>query len=579
MNRGCRNGRKCGGQGAASAHLWSPIVLAGRLLVGLCLLSSLCACGSGGEDSGGTGGGGGSEPPPSDCTPPQLLMTSPADRANDAAVQRTLVAAFSEALAPATLDTASFVVTDALGGLVPGHVAWDKQARLALFTPDLPFAPAASYTARLTAVITDLAGNPLAPAVWTFNTVTPVSAFDESLFWRDEGGGTVAVVTDHFRTGHGAILLDTGAAALEREVSSPPVFDFTLGENESLKLWLYLPQVAEDHQLFLELRQSGAGNYAWTSLPSLDVDGWYCLTRTRADFYTQGGFDWNLPIDTINLQLTAPVVRADIRVYLDALWIGGRDFPSVVINFDDGYKSDYTEVFPVMSNHGMIATSFVNTDYIGYLFALDLPQMDQMYGAGWEFGNHSATHYGLTEISPAEWLANLTAADQWLQGEGYLRGRHLLSFPYGEFATLDRQTIDDEIRAAGIVAARTAISYPLETGSGRINPLRYPATVKLGSDTSLAAAKNEIDKAIRLGHSVVISAHEIVDGPPGSYKWNRDDFTVLINYLAQKRDAHVLRVPSFGELHAWLAPGFNGASIHGVKRIRGVGIAASPLAI
>lgn len=549
MNWGCRNEQKGRGKGFAAVPLWSPAMHAGRLLAGLCLLASLCACGSGGSD-----GGGASEPPPSDRTPPQLLMTSPADGAVDAAVQRTLVAAFSEALEPETLDTASFVVTDGLGNPVEGRVAWDKQARLAIFTPDLPFAPAAGYSARLTSAITDPAGNPLTPAAWTFSTIAPVSAFDEANFWRDEGGGAAPVVTNHFRTGKGAILLDTGAVALAREVTSPPVFDFTLGGNESLKLWLYLPQVAEDHQLFLELRQSGTGNYAWTSLPSLDVDGWYCLTRTRADFHPVGGFDWRLPIDTINLELTAPVVRADIRVYVDVLWIGGRDFPSAAIVFDDGYKSDYTEVFPVMRTHGMTSTSFVNTGYIGYFFALELPQMEQMYGAGWEFANHTDTHYGLTEISTVEWLANLAAADQWLEMEGYLRGRYLLSYPYGEYATLDRQTVDDEIRAAGIVAAHTALSYPLETGSGRINPLRYPTTIELGSATSLGAAKTAIDEAIRFGHSVVICGHEIVDGPAEPYKWSRDDFAALIDYLALKREAHLLRVPSFGELHAWLAP-------------------------
>jgi peptidoglycan/xylan/chitin deacetylase (PgdA/CDA1 family) len=548
MNRGCRLKQECREGGFASAPLFRSLVLAGRFLAGFCLLSSLCACGSG-------GGGEASQSPSSDLTPPELIMTSPADGDNDAALQRTLVAAFSEALDPATLGPASFYVTDAQGGLVPGRVAWDEQARLALFTPDEPFSPASSYTAQLTAAITDPAGNPLTPAAWSFNSVAPVSAFDEGHpFWLDEGGNPAAVVTDHFRTGNGAILLDTGSAALAREVTSPPLYDFTLGTDQSLKLWLYLPQVAEDHLLFLEFRQNGAGNYAWTALTALSVDGWYCLTRTRADFLSGGGFDWNQPIDTINLWLTAASPRADIRVYVDSLWIGGRDFQNAVITFDDGYKSDYTEVFPAMSAHGMTATSFINSGDIGYFYALEQPDMNKMYAEGWEFGNHTAYHYGLTEISPTDWLADLTAADQWLQEEGYLSARQLLSFPYGEFATVDHQTIDDEISAAGIDAARTVFSYPLETGSGRINSLRYPATVELGPATSLADAKTAIDDAIRYGHSVMIYGHEIVDGPPGPYKWNRDDFTALVAYLAQQRDAHLLRVPSFGQLHAWLAP-------------------------
>jgi len=547
MDRDCRNQHKCGGAGCASASRRRSIMFAVRFLAGLCLLVSLWACGGGGGD-------GVSEIPATDHTPPQLVITSPADGAGDAAVQRTVAAAFDEDLDPATLDSSSFVVTDELGAPVVGRVAWDAQARVALFTPEAPFTPAASYTANLTSAITDRAGNPLAPAAWTFSCVAPVSDFDEPSFWLDEGGSLAAVVTDHFRTGTGAILLDTGAAALEQQVTSPPLFDFTLGPDESLKLWLYLPQVAEDHQLVLELRQSGVGNYARTELPALAVDGWYCLTRTRSDFQLQGLFDWGQSIEAINLRLTAQDLRADVQVYVDALWVGGRDLPSVALTFDDGYQSDYTEVFPVLSEQGMTATSFLNTGFIGYFYALQPPQMDEMYGAGWEFGNHTANHYGLTEIPPEGWLSDLTAADDWLQEAGYLRGRQLLAFPYGEFATVDRQTIDAEVRAAGIAAARTVYSYPLETGSGRINPLRYPATVELRTDTTLAEAKGAIDDAIRFGHSVVIYGHEIVAGPPGPYKWNRDDFAALIDYLARQRGAHLLRVPSFGELQAWLAP-------------------------
>jgi peptidoglycan/xylan/chitin deacetylase (PgdA/CDA1 family) len=555
MDQGCRYEQKCGVVSYASASHHRSIMLVGRFLAGLCLLGSLCACGGGGGD-------GVSESPPTDRTPPQLLMTSPADGASDAAVQRTVAAAFSEDLDPATLDTLSFVVTDALGGTVPGRVAWDEQARLAFFTPEVPFDPAASYTANLTSAITDLAGNPLAPAAWTFSSVAPVSGFDEPAFWLDENGNPAAVVYDHFRTGQGAILLDTGPAGFVRQATSPALFNFTLGPDQSLKLWIYVPQVAEDHQLILEFDQGGTADYALTELPALAVDGWYCLTRTRADFDLGGGFDWDRPIDTITISLTGyPQTRADILVYLDALWIGGRDFSNAVFTFDDGYRSDYEKVFPVLEAHGMNATSFIITGDIGqgYDDVLELSQMNQMYAAGWEFGNHTATHYGLYTdvpdiISQEGWLADLVEADGWLGEEGYIRARNLLAFPYGEFATLDRQTLDDEIRATGIGAARTVYSYPLETGSGRINPLRYPATVELGPDTSLAAARAAIDDAIRFGHSVVIYGHEIVDGTPGFYQWNRDDFAALIDYLALQRDAHLLRVPSFGELHAWLDP-------------------------
>src|SRR5690606_16507579 len=38
---------------------------------------------------------------------------------------------------------------------------------------------------------------------------------------------------------------------------------------------------------------------------------------------------------------------------------------TLVINFDDGYRDNYTEAAPVLEQYGLTATYFVATDFIG----------------------------------------------------------------------------------------------------------------------------------------------------------------------------------------------------------------------
>jgi methionine-rich copper-binding protein CopC len=100
--------------------------------------------------------------------PPTVTFTDPADQDAAVAVGAKIHAAFSEAMDPATLTTATFTV--AQGAMsVPGVVTYDSLA--ATFTPTSPLAANALVTATITTGARDPAGNALAADhVWTFTT-------------------------------------------------------------------------------------------------------------------------------------------------------------------------------------------------------------------------------------------------------------------------------------------------------------------------------------------------------------------------------------------------------------------------
>lgn len=122
----------------------------------LLLAAMLPACdGGGGEGRG-------------DTVPPFVSSVSPPGGADGAAVTNAVTAVFSEAVAPATINTSTFRLT-AGGNPVAGQTA--VSGRVATFTPLAPLASGTLLTATVTTGVADLAGNPLAVDFpWSFRT-------------------------------------------------------------------------------------------------------------------------------------------------------------------------------------------------------------------------------------------------------------------------------------------------------------------------------------------------------------------------------------------------------------------------
>ncbi|WP_295679109.1 Ig-like domain-containing protein, partial [uncultured Nevskia sp.] len=109
-----------------------------------------------------------------DTTPPQVNAVDPANDSADVPSNRRIVATFSEAIDPASLDANSFTLTGLGGAPVAGTAS--VSGSVLTFTPGNGTTTAqlqnnTIYTATLAAGITDLSGNPLGTAfTWTFTT-------------------------------------------------------------------------------------------------------------------------------------------------------------------------------------------------------------------------------------------------------------------------------------------------------------------------------------------------------------------------------------------------------------------------
>lgn len=81
-----------------------------------------------------------------------------------------------------------------------------------------------------------------------------------------------------------------------------------------------------------------------------------------------------------------------------------KDIPerSVVITFDDGYKSVLTVAKPILDEFGFRASIFLITDSVGAKRNLSWDDVKQLAAAGWDVGSHTVTHSNLTKRGRAE---------------------------------------------------------------------------------------------------------------------------------------------------------------------------------
>ena len=107
-----------------------------------------------------------------DTTPPTVSSTIPANTTTNVAISGNLAATFSEAMDPLTISTATFSLKQGAVA-VTGTVSYVGVT--ATFNPTSDLAPLTVYTATITNLVKDLAGNALVTTYsWNFTTgVTP----------------------------------------------------------------------------------------------------------------------------------------------------------------------------------------------------------------------------------------------------------------------------------------------------------------------------------------------------------------------------------------------------------------------
>ena len=259
-----------------------------------------------------------------------------------------------------------------------------------------------------------------------------------------------------------------------------------------------------------------------------EVQGWQIFPIQFADtLVTSGTPTLSMQYLSLRAQITASATYPREMV-LDSI-VRWNQRPTVIVQFDDGWLSSYTEGFGYANPRGIPLTHYLIPSLMDQGSYMSTAQALEMRAAGDTLGAHGAATNGW-EYTPEVISQDADALRQKL-GVPVIHG----AYPNGGYGQLtgNYANVQEAMRRAGLVTGRT-VSKAMAL-SGAFSPYTLPATVNLQTGVSLADAKSEIDRCIKLRTTCIVIAHKLEAAADAS-QWAISDWQALIDYIAGLRD-------------------------------------------
>jgi peptidoglycan/xylan/chitin deacetylase (PgdA/CDA1 family) len=203
---------------------------------------------------------------------------------------------------------------------------------------------------------------------------------------------------------------------------------------------------------------------AWTGAQRIVVLLYHRVNDDMRDTLTVG-------IDQFDRQMAVLARRCrvlDIRDVVAGKVERDTARPLVAVTFDDGYRDNYENAFPLLQRHGVPAAFFVSTGKIGVDGAFEhdlrrlghgLPtmtwqQLREMQGAGFVIGSHSISHLDCGRASLDEVRYELRESRMMLAKELGL-AQPIFAYPFGSRSNMTPQALE-AVRQEGYVGCLSA---------------------------------------------------------------------------------------------------------------------------
>jgi peptidoglycan/xylan/chitin deacetylase (PgdA/CDA1 family) len=288
-------------------------------------------------------------------------------------------------------------------------------------------------------------------------------------------------------------------------------------------------------------------NYSLSST-NLQKNKWNLVRVAKADFIATGGEVWTNTMIRMRFRNVSNSATLPSTALFSDLRIQRVYKAKILLQSDNvGSLSTIEKMYPILNTAGLKGTVFVESGLIGVAGKLTLANLQTLYSAGWDLGNHTVDHADLTAISIDEAEANVLSCGGFLSSNGFTRGAEHIAFPLG--ATND--TVSAMLEINGFNTGRKA--------TDRTQTVPVADMFKLDAYTikaadSLATVKGYVDTAITKGSTSILMIEGLADSSPSAQEWLTSDYQALIDYILLKKRQGLLDVVTVSE---W----YNGLSV------------------
>ncbi|MCT1550185.1 polysaccharide deacetylase family protein [Brevibacterium casei] len=181
-----------------------------------------------------------------------------------------------------------------------------------------------------------------------------------------------------------------------------------------------------------------------------------------------------VPVSAFEQQMTH-LMRSGYRIlseaeYLD--WLDGRPLSgrSVLVTFDDGYRSVLRNAVPILTRLGVPAICYVCPGLLGgqsrwmdqpsWHELMDADQLTELVDSGISLGVHGLDHTAMDSLGFDELATHTSAARDLLEQQVGLRAR-TLAYPYGYHSPTARQAVSSAGFACAFAIYDTAGRWAL----------------------------------------------------------------------------------------------------------------------
>lgn len=225
---------------------------------------------------------------------------------------------------------------------------------------------------------------------------------------------------------------------------------------------------------------------------------------------------------TFGLSLLAPLIILAVPAIVRAAYAPPA---RLTFTFDDVADRVYDNARPSFEAHGLPAVVYAETLYLGNEdWTMTWEEMNDLEDRlGWEIGSHSITHPDLRTVSNTKLNHELTQSKRTLEEHGL----SITSFatPYGAY--------DERVLKA---ISKYYTSHRAAWGGPNIWPDIYNdyELIVLEASHNIApeTVMGWIDEAAANGQWLILLLHDVVDGVPAEYEYNKDDLRKIVDHAA-----------------------------------------------